>query len=88
MFKKTALIFIKVYQKTISFDHGLLGKIIPIKACGFVPTCSQYTLTAIQRFGLIKGGTLGFKRILRCHPFNPGGSDPVPKRYPNNIKSK
>ena len=48
-------------------------------ACRFTPTCSQYALTAIDRFGAVKGGWLALKRILRCNPFCRGGYDPVPE---------
>jgi len=47
-------------------------------SCRFVPTCSEYALTAIQRYGLVKGGWLAIKRISRCHPWHAGGHDPVP----------
>ncbi|HPQ41135.1 MAG TPA: membrane protein insertion efficiency factor YidD [bacterium] len=48
------------------------------EACRFTPTCSEYTMTAVQRYGTIRGLWMGFKRILRCHPWHPGGHDPVP----------
>lgn len=48
-------------------------------SCRFEPTCSQYALTAIERFGPKKGLQLAGARILRCHPFHPGGYDPVPE---------
>lgn len=47
-------------------------------ACRFAPTCSDYAHEAIERHGMLKGGMLGFKRILRCHPFAAAGFDPVP----------
>ncbi len=46
--------------------------------CRFYPTCSEYMKQAIVKYGIIKGGWLGLKRIFRCHPGNPGGYDPVP----------
>jgi len=51
----------------------------PLKppSCRFVPTCSQYALTAIEKFGVVRGGYLAVRRILRCHPFHPGGYDPI-----------
>mgnify|MGYP000698819684 CR=1 FL=1 len=68
---------IKVYQKTISFDHGLFKKIYPNGYCRFVPTCSEYAYQAIEKYGVIKGGLLSSWRILRCNPFNKGGYDPL-----------
>ena len=74
--KRLIVALIKGYQKTLSPDHGLLsgGK---QRVCRFHPTCSQYTIEAIQKYGSIKGIGLGFSRILRCNPFNKGGFDPV-----------
>jgi putative membrane protein insertion efficiency factor len=69
---------IRFYQRTISPDHGLLGKILfPFGACRFKPTCSEYTYQAIIKYGLIKGALKGSWRILRCNPFSRGGDDPV-----------
>lgn len=70
MLKKIAILLIKFYKTFIS-------PVLP-HSCRFYPTCSNYTLIAIERYGIFRGGILGAKRILRCHPFNPGGYDPVP----------
>lgn len=70
---------IKIYQKTLSFDHGLLKIFAPYGRCRFRPTCSDYAITAIGRHGIIKGVSMAAWRILRCNPWNKGGWDPVKK---------
>lgn len=74
--KKIILLLIKLYQKYIS--------IFLEKNCRFYPTCSAYTYEAIEKFGIIKGIFLGIKRIIKCHPFHPGGYDPVPEKRDKN----
>ena len=61
---------LKGYKKYISPHLG--------HHCRFVPTCSQYALEAIEKYGAVRGGWLALKRFLRCHPFHKGGYDPVP----------
>ena len=73
------LLIIRIYQKTLSFDHGWIKKFYPNGYCRFYPTCSEYGYKSIDRHGLIKGGWLTLKRIIRCNPFNKGGIDEVPK---------
>ena len=64
------IFLIKVYQRTLS-------RVMP-PSCRFYPSCSEYGVQALQKYGVFKGGWLTVKRIARCHPFNPGGYDPVP----------
>jgi len=65
-----AATLIRLYQWTVS---PLLGP-----ACRFYPSCSQYALEALLRFGVLRGSALALKRLGRCHPWHPGGFDPVP----------
>lgn len=73
--KKTAIFLIKIYQKTISPDHSHIGKLFPFLGCRFYPTCSQYTIEALEKYGILKGTLLGIKRIAKCNPWNKGGID-------------
>jgi len=69
------IVFFKFYKKIISpVFEGMFGK-----ACRFTPSCSTYTITSLERFGLGKGLYLGLKRFLRCHPWGGSGFDPVPE---------
>ena len=67
--KKFMIFLIRIYQKFISPLFGA--------HCIFYPTCSQYFIQALEKYGVIKGSYLGIKRILRCHPWNKGGYDPL-----------
>ena len=69
--------FIKIYQKTISFDHGFLKIFYPHGFCRFTPSCSEYGAQAIGKYGVLKGGIMASWRVLRCNPWNKGGHDPV-----------
>lgn len=73
--KYLALQIIKMYQRYLSLDSGVLSS--GQKICRFSPTCSQYTYEAIDKYGILKGVRLGIKRILKCHPFSAGGLDPL-----------
>ncbi len=68
--ERAVLALIRFYQRVIS-------PLFP-PSCRFVPSCSQYTYEAVQRYGVWHGLALGLRRVLRCHPFHPGGYDPVP----------
>jgi putative membrane protein insertion efficiency factor len=65
-----ALFLLRFYKRFIS-------PLLP-PMCRFEPTCSVYTMQAVEKYGVLKGVWLGTRRLLRCHPFNPGGWDPVP----------
>ncbi|MFA6193752.1 MAG: membrane protein insertion efficiency factor YidD [Parcubacteria group bacterium] len=75
--KRIILKMIRWYQKYLSLDTGFLSYIYSERVCRYHPTCSEYSYQAIEKYGTIKGGWLGFKRIIRCHPWAKGGDDPV-----------
>jgi hypothetical protein len=75
--KRLVIGLIKLYQKTISPDHGFLKNFFPHGYCRFTPTCSQYGIDAVEKYGVIRGGIKAMWRILRCNPFNKGGHDPI-----------
>lgn len=71
MGKKLVLKLIRFYQLAVSPYKGR-------SYCNYIPSCSQYAIEAVDRFGALKGGFLALKRILRCNPWTEGGYDPVP----------
>jgi uncharacterized protein len=75
--RKVVVSFIKLYQKTLSFDHGPLKSMYPQGFCRFYPSCSQYGVEAVEKYGIIHGGLKTIWRILRCNPWNKGGNDPL-----------
>jgi len=75
--RKVIVALIKLYQKTLSFDHSPLKHFYPHGFCRFTPSCSQYGVEAISKYGIILGGIKTSWRILRCNPWNKGGYDPV-----------
>jgi uncharacterized protein len=77
--KKSLIRSIRIYQRFIS-------SLLP-PSCRFTPTCSQYAVEAIDRFGTIKGSYLATMRICRCNPFHPGGYDPIPEMSDNSNRS-
>ena len=68
--KRALLWMIRFYRVSISPLHP--------GCCRFTPTCSQYAMEAVEKYGALKGGYLALRRILRCHPLHKGGYDPVP----------
>lgn len=67
--KSLLILLIKLYKYLIS-------PILP-PSCRFAPSCSEYSIEAIKKYGVFKGGYLSFRRVVRCNPFHPGGYDPV-----------
>jgi putative membrane protein insertion efficiency factor len=72
--KKAVVGVLKFYKKFVSpVFESVFGK-----ACRFTPTCSEYTIVALEKFGTIKGLVVGLKRVLKCHPWGGSGYDPIP----------
>ena len=78
--KRPVILLLRAYKVGIS---PLLGQ-----RCRFYPSCSEYTMQAVERFGVLRGGWLGAKRIGRCHPMNTGGVDLVPETWPEQKASQ
>jgi putative membrane protein insertion efficiency factor len=70
--KRLVIGLLRFYKIALS---SLLGQ-----RCRFYPSCSTYAIEAIERYGVVKGSALAARRITKCHPFHPGGVDPVPER--------
>jgi putative membrane protein insertion efficiency factor len=70
MMRSAALLLLRFYKR-------FLSPLLP-PMCRFEPTCSVYTMEAVEKYGALRGSWLGVRRLARCHPFNPGGWDPVP----------
>jgi hypothetical protein len=71
LIKEGIIILILLYQQSLSILFG--------PCCRFTPSCSSYALLSIHRFGIMEGAWLIFRRLIKCHPFHPGGYDPVPE---------
>jgi putative membrane protein insertion efficiency factor len=69
--KQVILVLIHLYQHTFSILFG--------PCCRFTPSCSAYASLSIRRFGIVEGAWLALRRLVKCHPFHPGGYDPVPE---------
>jgi len=78
MFAYIMIFLIKVYQKLFSPEQSFWGRRMGLRVCRFEPTCSRYAVEALRRHGGAKGSYLAICRVLRCHPWNRGGHDPVP----------
>ncbi|MFW5703346.1 MAG: membrane protein insertion efficiency factor YidD [Patescibacteria group bacterium] len=77
--KHALIALIRLYKRSEPIRRQLAHNLhLPIHTCRFQPTCSEYTMEAIERYGAWKGMVLGSKRLLRCNPWSTGGHDPVP----------
>lgn len=78
MVRTLLLLGIRLYQRTLSPDHGWLAAVFPAGCCRYTPTCSEYGIQALAAHGVLCGGWMTLRRIARCHPMTRGGFDPVP----------
>ena len=81
--KQLLIGLIKLYQHTLSPDHGWFSLKYPGGYCRYQPTCSQYAIDSLHQHGVIKGGFLSLARVARCHPWAPVGADPVLNKTAN-----
>ncbi|MCA9386055.1 membrane protein insertion efficiency factor YidD [Candidatus Dojkabacteria bacterium] len=79
--KRVILFLIRMYQKTLSFDHSYWGKRTSYRVCVHYPSCSEYAYGAIEKHGVCKGVIMGSMRVLRCTPFARHRYDPVPETF-------
>jgi len=86
--QRAVIKILRLYQLTLSPDHSWVRARRLLGACRFQPTCSTYAIQAIERFGLMHGGWLAFKRLMRCNPFNAGGHDPCPGEPADSARTK
>ena len=75
----------RMMLKSLRFYKRNISPLLP-PACKYIPTCSEYAMEAVERFGPVKGGYLAAKRLLRCNPFAKGGYDPVPVAVETTIR--
>lgn len=73
--------------RLIGLYRRVISPLVP-PSCRFSPTCSAYAQTAIRRFGVMRGGWLALRRLVRCHPLCPGGYDPVPTSWETGKKKR
>lgn len=77
---KLLVALIRIYQWTLSPDHGPLRRFHPYGYCKYYPSCSMYAAEALKSHGVMLGIFLAAKRVIRCNPWSQGGLDPVPKK--------
>lgn len=75
----------RVMLASLRFYKRRISPLLP-PACKYTPTCSEYAMQAVERYGAVYGGYLAARRLLRCHPFAKGGYDPVPERVDTIIR--